>query len=124
MIKNPIIRTGTEKAIFAAALILFTLSACFEKSTDMEATKRITATGTFSVVGNVPFQKLVFRSENGATYEVAQNESGGLIKLQGQKATITGTAESLIMTTPDGKIKRKIQIIKNITFNDSVPEKK
>lgn len=103
------------------ALLAFSLAAlvfswgCREREVSPE---RIVLEGRFSMVGNMPFAKLVFRASDGKTYEVIPKEADRFKTMQGARVRIECLAGSMVLETADKRYTRKVYFIKDIRIRD------
>jgi hypothetical protein len=75
---------------------------------------RITAAGSFSLKGNMPFVRLYFTADDGRTFEVAPAQDAELSALQGKHVRVSGTARRSVLETADGKIRRETWVLRDI----------
>ena len=97
-------------------LLVFSLAAavflwnCREKVSP----ERVVLEGRFSMVGNMPFAKLVFRASDGKTYEVVPREADRFKTMQGARLRIECLAGSVVLETADRRYARRVYYIRDI----------
>jgi hypothetical protein len=74
--------------------------------------------GRFSMVGNMPFAKLVFRASDGKNYEVAPSEVERFKTMQGTRLRIECLAGRVVLETADKRYSRRVYFIKDIKIRD------
>jgi hypothetical protein len=99
-------------------ILLFIFPDCREKDS---VDRSLTLRGRFAAVGGAPFIKLVFRSDDGASYEVAPTEAEKYKNMQGAHLVLEGRVSSLVLKTVDGKYTRKILTLSEIKILDDSP---
>jgi hypothetical protein len=105
-------RHGAKLVSALALLVPFILACC---STQPAGSERVFLKGHFAMTGNAPFAKLVFRAENGVSYEVIPGEAKKLAVRQGDLISIEADMTETKLETADGKHSRAVRMIKNIT---------
>ncbi|TAL31083.1 MAG: hypothetical protein EPN93_18860 [Spirochaetes bacterium] len=110
-------RLHGTKLISALALLVPLILACC--SAQPAGSERVSLKGHFAMAGNAPFAKLVFRAENGASYEVAPVEAKQLSARQGGLIAIEADMTETKLETADGKHSRTVRMIRNITVLSS-----
>jgi hypothetical protein len=101
-------------AFSLAALVIFSWG-CREKEV---SPGRILLEGRFSMVGNMPFAKLVFRASDGKTYEVVPSEAERFKTKQGAWLRIECLSGSVVLETADKRYSRRVYFVKDIKIRD------
>jgi len=98
--------------LFCACIVLLLSFSC--DSEGDAPLGRIVLTGRFVVVGNMPFARLAFRTDDGKTYLVVRDEIGKLGGMQGKQVVIACRAERAVLETPNRKRSAALVIIRDI----------
>lgn len=97
---------------YAVIVLAMLAAACQEQ----DAPRKMKIRGHFSIVGNAPFTRLVFKADDGRSYEVSASEKSKFSGRQGAELEIEGTVSSVEMETADQAYKRRVYTIENLVI--------
>jgi len=97
----------------AWAALLFFL-ACASGNHDA-AERKVELEGRFAMTGSMPFTKLVFRGDDGTTYEVSAREKAALAPVQEKgHVRIEGLARQVVLKTVDGTRVKTVHLLREV----------